>query len=321
MKQSWFGGIESVHNKRILLSPLNWGMGHVARSIGLIRKLMLNGNKVMVAGDERQLEVFRAYFNEIEVIEHEGYPFKFRGKGQFERDLLFCLSGLIKRLKKERKQVERYVKKHGIDLVVSDHRYGFYSQQVPSVFLSHQLHLPLKWQFKWIQWLHSRLIKRFSCIWVPDHPDHSFAGKLSRADGFDNVSFIGPISRFEGIHPLEKKETTVAIVSGPLEYALSFVKAFQNHDPFGEELVFIGDPSLKQYMTTNSLPFIPSSDWLECDRVICSAKKIISRSGYSTLMDLHFLAASAVLVPTEGQLEQMYLYSLWKKQQAQRTTT
>jgi hypothetical protein len=321
MEQSWIGGIESVRNKRILLSPLNWGMGHVARCIGLINKLLLNGNTVIIAGDVRQIEVFLMYFRDIEAIEHDGYPFRFGGKGRFEKDLFFCAPGLLRRLKREKEEVEVYVKNHAIDLVISDHRYGFYSTQVPSIFLSHQLHLPLKGPFKWVQRVHSRLIKRFDSIWVPDNSNHLFAGKLSRTEGFNHVFFIGPISRFEGVNPVEKGEVTVAIVSGPLAYAHSFIQTVQNHYAEGEKLVFIGDASLRDYMCANSLVFLPSTDWLKCDHLICSAKKVISRSGYSTLMDLHFLRTSATLVPTEGQSEQLYLFGIWNKHQIQRTTT
>jgi hypothetical protein len=321
MEQTWLSGIESVRNKRILLSPLNWGMGHVARCIGLVKKLLLNGNTVLVAGDVGQLEVFRMYFHEIETIEHEGYPFKFGGKGHFERDLLLCFPSLVNRLKKEKEEVKLYVKNHAIDLVISDHRYGFYSPDVPSIFLSHQLQLPLKRQFKWVQRVHSRLIKRFSSIWVPDTSNHLFAGKLSSTVGFNHVFFIGPISRFEGIDPVERGEATVAIVSGPLEYARSFVETVQKGQKEGVKLVFIGDPSLVEFMAAKNLLFVPSTDWLKCDRVICAAKKVISRSGYSTLMDLYFLGSSATLMPTEGQLEQQYLYINWCEQQAQRTTT
>ena len=41
--------------------------------------------------------------------------------------------------------------------------------------------------------------------------------------------------------------------------------------------------------------------------VILSAKYIICRSGYSTLMDLMALGRKALLVPTPGQTEQEYL--------------
>lgn len=321
MEQSRIGGIESVRNKRILLSPLNWGMGHVARCIGLIKKLHLNGNTVVVAGDVRQIEVFRMYFRDIETIEHAGYPFKFGGKGHFEWDLLFCLPSLLRRLKKEKEEVEVYVKNKAIDLVVSDHRYGFYSLRVPSIFLSHQLHLPVKRPFKWVQRVHFRLVRRFNTIWVPDNPNHVLSGNLSRTEGFEQVRFIGPISRFEGMDSVDKGEVTVAIVSGPLAYAHSFIQTIQNQHTEGEKLVFIGDARLRDYMAANSLLFLPSTDWLKCDQLICAAKKVISRSGYSTLMDLHFLRTSASLVPTEGQLEQLYLYGIWSAHKIQRTTT
>ena len=69
--------LSDVREKKILISCLNWGMGHVSRCIGLIQKLEKQGNTCVVAGNEAQLAVFKTYFPLIETINHEGYPFNF----------------------------------------------------------------------------------------------------------------------------------------------------------------------------------------------------------------------------------------------------
>jgi predicted glycosyltransferase len=51
-------------------------------------------------------------------------------------------------------------------------------------------------------------------------------------------------------------------------------------------------------------------DWKQADAEILSAETIISRNGYSTLMDLKFLNKKVILIPTPGQLEQEYLSSI-----------
>ena len=45
----------------------------------------------------------------------------------------------------------------------------------------------------------------------------------------------------------------------------------------------------------------------QLERTIRSSKLVVSRSGYSTIMDLCALGAEALLIPTPGQTEQEYL--------------
>jgi UDP-N-acetylglucosamine:LPS N-acetylglucosamine transferase len=321
MKYTWLKGIDSVVGKRILFSPLNWGMGHVARSIGLIRDLQRNGNKVIVCCDEEQQKVYLRYFPQMECIPHAGYPFNFRGKGHFERDVFFRIFSLFGRYFREQREVDRYIKSYRIDVVIADHRYGFYSRGIPSIFVSHQLHLPLNWYLKPIQWLHAFLVCRFDVVWVPDTTSNQLAGKLSKSFGFKRVVYIGPISRFSQGYNGQRSEKVTVIISGPLCYAHSFVRKIVKEFASKHSLEFIGDSQLTRFMQEEGLMFVPSTDWIACDRLICSAQQIISRSGYSTLMDLYFLKTPAILFATEGQREQEYLLELWEARSVQRTTT
>src|SRR5690606_31242647 len=106
-----------------------------------------------------------------------------------------------------------------IDLVISDHRYGFYSKRVPSVFVTHQCRLPV--QSALIQKGHHYLInKNFDAVWILDNEQHAFAGKLSDEKGLKiPVEFIGPQSRFQMEDRQKEKELSVAIISGPALYA------------------------------------------------------------------------------------------------------
>jgi hypothetical protein len=50
------------------------------------------------------------------------------------------------------------------------------------------------------------------------------------------------------------------------------------------------------------------------NRLVCDASVVISRAGYTTIMDLVKLRKKAVLIPTPGQEEQQYLGRLLEKQ-------
>jgi UDP:flavonoid glycosyltransferase YjiC (YdhE family) len=303
---------QSISQKRILLSPLNWGMGHVARCIPLIDTFLKNGNTVIVAVSDDQAIVFRAYFPSIEVVKHEGYPFVFAGKGNFSLDLARQFKGLKKRLRSEVEQTEKLVNDLHIDLVISDHRYGFYSTQVPSIMITHQLNLPVRWFEGWVQKVHERYLRQFTEIWIPDMADSSFAGQLSENLKNFNCTYIGALSRFQlNAIPAIKTIDSVIIASGPSIYAEQFVREQLKKLDANSKAIIIASPEVKQRLGVIEVAIQSAEDWKSCDETIIKARKIISRCGYSTLMDLSVLKVPFSLTPTPGQREQEYLYQYW----------
>jgi hypothetical protein len=302
---------EDIKNKKILFSALNWGLGHVARCIPLIHQLIQQENKIIIACDESQKQIFLTYFPNIAFENHEGYPFKFKGKGNFGKDLLFSILKLNSRFKREKKEVELFIKKHSVDLVLSDHRYGFISQKCTSIFMTHQLNLPVSWHSKLADLIHKKRIIPFQFVWVLDTSDSKFAGKLSSNKTFKNVEYIGPYSRFSLYEKAEKTIPLVVIISGPEPYSKQFFKQqFEIANKKKEKTVFIVPANYATKSKFEQLEIIPSSDWKVTDSVILKAKKIVSRSGYSTIMDLHILETNFELSATKGQPEQAYLFIL-----------
>jgi hypothetical protein len=300
---------ESISNQNVLISPLNWGMGHVARSIAIIQQLLDQKNQVFVACDDDQKAVFEVYFSNLNFIGHRPYPFQFSGKGNWAWDLFLQRKKLLERFAQEQKEVEQYIVDFQIDVVLSDHRYGFFSKLKPSVFITHQLHLPLKWFQKPMQFVHQKLIQNFSAVWVLDDEKQSLAGKLSRAIKHPNLHNIGWRSRFQ--LPADKVElcNQLYLVSGPLPYSQDFLNeciALAQQNKGNNVLLYPKGLIVPENLPEN-LQCIEAQNWKEADVFLRGAQKIISRSGYSTLMDLKILQKNAQLFPTPGQGEQVYL--------------
>ncbi|MEN9399305.1 MAG: hypothetical protein RL632_406 [Bacteroidota bacterium] len=301
-----------IKQKRILISPLNWGMGHVARCIPLIDTFLKNGNTVFAAVSEEQGAILRSYFPDIETVNHEGYPFEFGGKGNFSLDLARQFKRLKNRLLEEEKQTDHFVDVMAIDLVISDHRYGFRSTRGPSILLTHQLHLPVRWFEGWVQKMHERFLKNFDEIWIPDTIDSSLAGNLSQNTKELNCTYIGALSRFQGVViPETKTIDAVIIASGPTIYAEQFIREQLKKISDTENTLIIAAPSVLKNLGDISISTQSSEDWKLSDASILRAKKVISRCGYSTLMDLSILKVPFSLTPTPGQREQEYLYQFW----------
>jgi len=305
-----------IKNKRILISPLNWGMGHVSRCIPLIDQFLKNGNIVHVAADDQQRSIFEQYFTEVAFIEHQGYPFRFGERGNFGLDLASQFRQLQTRLKEELIQTERMVEDHSIDVVVSDHRYGFMSSGAYSILLTHQLNLPVRWYEGWVQRLHHLLISKFDEIWVPDTEQSNYAGDLSRNTKGFKVNYLGHLSRFSIYDKIPKSDHQIVIASGPDIYAVPFVR--EQLKKVSDAIQIIAREDVIAQLEGHNR-FLALTDWKEADRTILSAAKIISRSGYSTLMDLIELKTPFSITPTPGQREQEYLFDLWYKKSFDRS--
>lgn len=293
--------LSEVQNQRILYAALNWGMGHVARSIGLIEKLIEQGNEIILACDDFQREIFKEYFPNILMEELSPYPFKFKGKGNFEWDLLRNCFSLYNHQSKEQKRTEELIKTHQIDAVISDHRYGFRSDSLPSIFVTHQLQLPVKWIEKPVQMWHTSLLKKFNKIWVMDFEDSRLAGELSKNKSELDCEFIGPYSRFQNQKVLDDVKGTILIASGPNIYAQQLIDEVLETQKIDK---VIARSSLVVPSETQKV----AAKWKELDQHILSCERIISRSGYTTILDNYFLNKKLKMIPTKGQSEQEYLF-------------
>jgi len=300
---------EEIQNQRILFSALNWGMGHVSRSIPLIHQLNNQDNILFIACSPAQQKIFEAYFDNLNFIHHEDYPFQFNGRGNFSFDLLLSLPQLSKRLFQEKKEVENLIHKYKIDVCISDHRYGFYSNNITSIFITHQVQIALPKQLNWLNYPHHRLMKKFHFIWVLDDKKSKIAGKLSLNNDFKELHYIGIQSRFSLYPLLDKEDYTVVIVSGPSPCKEQFFKEELKKAKKRETKTHFISPNIKYYEKgiPNQVIINNNLNWRESDEIILKAKKVISRSGYSTIMDIHFLKCESVLSPTKGQYEQEYL--------------
>lgn len=300
---------ESISNQNVLFSPLNWGMGHVARSISIIQQLLEQENQVFVACDEAQKAVYEVYFSNLFFVNHAPYPFKFAGKGNWALDLFNQRKKLVARFALERKEVEKYIVDFQIGVVISDHRYGFFSNKKPSIFITHQLHLPLKWFQKSMQYIHRKMLGNFNSVWVLDDENSTLAGKLSHRIKHQSILYIGIHSRFQVFRQSPIFCDSLFIISGPMPYSQQFLDdcISKSLDLKGNNVCFYPENLVLPTVIPTNLKVFCSKDWKLVDAYFEGAQMIYSRAGYSTIMDLKVLNKKATLIATPGQAEQIYL--------------
>ncbi len=298
--------------KRILVAPLNWGLGHATRSIPIIKALIAHGFEPVIASDGAALLLLKIEFPYLEAIELPSYNITYPKKGKlFKLKLLKGFPKILKAIKAEKKVLKSIIETYNIDGVISDNRLGIYNEKVPSVFITHQLQV-LSGNTTWLSTkFHQYFIKRFDECWVPDHQgDPNLSGKLGHIKTNEiPIKYIGPLSRFNKIDSKIKCDVMV-LLSGPEpQRAMLEEKLLKEFDGYHGYLLFIkGIVENEQIKTKKNNMVIynfMTSELLE--KSLNESELIVSRSGYTTIMDLAKLNKKAFFIPTPGQFEQEYL--------------
>ena len=301
---------------RILIAPLDWGLGHATRCIPVISALIKQDCTVFVAAEGQIKNLLEKEFPYLQFIELRGYRVRYsRKKFWLPVKLLWQLPKIMYRIYAENRWLKKAIKEHRIGAVISDNRMGLHNKQIPSVYITHQLTIKTGGRFteRLAQKIHYHYIKKFKACWVPDTEGVlNLAGELSHPLILPKVpvSYLGSLSRFEKREP-EIKYDLCIILSGPEPQRTVFEKIIlADINRMQEKICLIrGLPQKTETLQSNN-PSIEIKNHLPANKlsmIIQQSKIIISRCGYSTVMDLVKLQKKAILVPTPGQTEQMYL--------------
>ena len=125
---------DQISNAKIIYSPLNWGMGHVSRSIPILKQLLKQNNSIIVFCSAEQEKIYVQYFNNLCYERHEPYDFSFQSDGFTLLRFIAQLPSLILQHLKEKKRIKAYLRSNPTDYTISDQRFGFRNKSVFSIF-------------------------------------------------------------------------------------------------------------------------------------------------------------------------------------------
>lgn len=222
------------------------------------------------------------------------------------------------RFKLEHRLTERLVRERGFDLVISDSRFGVWSQAVPSYCILHSLRQIIPGRpralERLVEWGQRRLLKGFTKVLIPDaEADGGLSGDLGHHPEIDwgegRLQYLGPLSGVERMG-----------VDEDIDYFFS-VSGIEPQRGLLEKRVMAALPHLKgRIVVTLGRPEAAGEKYMlhgatiygYLDRktqaeMLNRAHVTITRSGYTTLMELAELGKRALFVPTPGQSEQEYL--------------
>lgn len=301
-----------LNGKRILVAPLDWGLGHATRCIPLIEDLLAAENEVFLGITSSTKRLLVEAFPLLPLValpEHNIHYAK--GNGQMLSLALQAPKLLFTKLR-EQKLVQRICQKHGIDVVLSDNRFGCRAEGAHNIFMTHQVHLKADHFENRLRKHFQRTIEGFDELWVPDHEAFpGLAGELSHGPGLDiPTRFIGPLSRFQKQSVEIQPDRIISVISGPEpQRSILEHKVLAQMENLDNKCILVrGTDSPLQYNGPVQVHNYMPSDALA--KAISQSKHVVCRSGYSSIMDLDALGKRAILVPTPGQSEQEYLAQL-----------
>lgn len=305
-------------SKKFLVAPLNWGLGHATRCIPIIQELLNQNQHVFIASDGRALELLKKEFPGLTFFNLPSYPHIYPDEnGSMAGKMLLSFPFFLRTVFKEHHQIKKIILQNKIDVVISDNRYGARSEKIKSIFITHQINIRcpenLKWMERFINKLNHLFISKFSTCWIPDSEGQSnLSGELSHPCKLKiPFQYIGPLSRFTGkSSKREAKYDLLILLSGPEPQRTILEKNLMKQlTNTGKKILIVKgvteaqeEKSLNDKIST--VNYLKSEDLLER---ILESEMIISRSGYSGIMDLVTLGKRAIFIPTPRQTEQEYL--------------
>jgi uncharacterized protein (TIGR00661 family) len=311
---------------RVLFAVNSNGLGHATRSIPLIKAMIARGHEVSILSNNRALEFLKQNFeSDIKhyiTLADYSLPNKFFTKKHVSiRRFMINVPLYLKEIGEEHLRFMRIQKRYKFELIISDTRFGVYDSRVPSYLLDHHIKVGLSGFFKHIDIMSELALvavkQKFDSLLIPDFERRSLGGDYTHHFKImkDEYQYLGMLSMMKKQRVKSDIDYFFSI-SGPEpqrtifeKKVLSSIKKLK-----GNIVVTLGKPEVKKVRKSGNATIYGCLNAKDQCHIMNRSKLIITRSGYSTVMDLAELGKRALLIPTKGQPEQEYLAQYHLKQ-------
>ena len=287
----------STSENKILFAVLNWGIGHATRSSVLIDELLEREEKVSVYSNGRALRYLqKRYKNRCDFIEGYNYTKKYVGDDFWS---YFSIAWkLLKSYKVDSKIVSRLLKSGKYKLFINDCRpLNVHLNGAKSVLINHQLHPVWPYAKRVVQKRFLNWQNTYNAVWVPDYKSSLLSGALSEISGLKNKVFIGPLSRWNNANApiIEASKSIVFFGIAKNQLAIDVVTGLVE---LGFELHFYHSEDVDESELCNAL---------------LNAQLVVSKPGYSSVMELYSLAVNTAIVDVPWHAEQHQIFKHLKQ--------
>ncbi len=304
-----------------MICPLDWGIGHATRDVPIIRELLGQGADVVIGAGNRPLAFLKKEFPGLTFIDFPGYDVEYPSGKNMILKMAASTPKILKKIKEENRFLDKLIDELKPDAVISDNRFGLWTKRVPSVFITHQIMIkgpaflePLLYK------INLSYISKYDECWIPDFENgNSLTGDLSHKYPLpENSFFIGPLSRFaDNTGEAETfrtdnnyKSDILVMLSGPEPQRTILEEIILKHiEALDLKSVFLKGKTEENIrpISKGRIKFFSHLESDELKKYLLNTDMVITRAGYSTIMDIAALGKKAILIPTPGQTEQEYI--------------
>ena len=302
---------------KIIYAVCSWGLGHATRSLPVIRKLIQEDHELTIISDDRALTLLKKELGDsASYVDIPDYPLLVsENKQQFIAKSMVYWPLFIQRMEAGLQHLTKLLKKKPYDRIISDGRYDMYSKTIPSYFISHQMRImnPLRFEMfeRGSETFNLFFFKRFKGIIVPDYKTENLSGDLSHnLHKIDEkqLHYIGVLSDFKKKNLAKDIDYFISLSGPEPQRSILEQKILSQIDMLSGNIVMtLGKTEITEKMKNDNLQTYSYLSKDDREELLNKTKLVISRSGYSTIMDLAVIGAKALMIPTPGQIEQEYL--------------
>lgn len=311
--------ISDITNKKILVAPLDWGLGHAARSVPLIKELCTKNDVLIVCGPSAY-GFLQKELPDLEIIKIDDWRIRYPKHKINFFTILGWIPVMLRNSIHEHRFVKKIIRSRGIDCIVSDNRYGLLYKGLECYIITHQVYPKMPRGFGFLEnlggWMFKKYLSRFNKVLIPDfeHGDN-LSGSLAADRDLPPEKFvrIGILSRFnysQAGTPAFHQIPVLVLMSGQENQRTVLEnKIIAALDGLALNVLFVRGvgESRPTINNTKNITFRNLLSGNELRDALMAAELIICRAGYSTLCDVVALKKRAVIIPTPGQTEQEYL--------------
>lgn len=305
-------------SKHVLFGTSSWGLGHATRDLVLMRALLQAGCRLTVVATGSALRVLREELGDrARYLDWPDMPSSVAASSAgFYAKTVAHIPSILGTWFAEKRRTRALLQRVPIDFIVSDHRYGMVTRQVPCYFMTHSPRYVAPWR----DWFMEAVMERFMAQWlgpvrkvlIPDDETGGLSGDMSHRVRFfprEQLAYLGILSSVRRRAVTQDVDVFISI-SGPEPQRRLLQEAVlaQVGEVQGRIVVALGVPGGRvPSVGTAHVELHAYLNRSAQEEMMNRSALIVCRSGYTTLMELAELSKRALLVPTPGQTEQLYL--------------
>lgn len=303
--------------KRVLFGTGSWGLGHATRDLALLRGLLAQGCELTVISTGAALAVLRHELGtSCHYLDWPDIPTSVAPTSLgFYLKTIAHIPRILGTWFQERRRLAQLLNGKGFDLVISDHRNGLITSRLPSYYITHSLRYIAPWRDPFMEAAMELFLARWFApvqkILIPDDAGDGLSGDMShkiRCTPPEKLVYLGILSSLRRRQLAEDIDCFITL-SGPepQRTLLQNVIFSQLSALKGRIVIALGLPGGSAPPAPEHIQIYPYLDRTGQEEMMNRSRLVICRSGYTTLMELAELGRRALLIPTPGQSEQLYL--------------